>query len=1465
MSVIITIKSLPLPGQAEQFNPNKNTVIGLDIGRTNIKAVLIKQGKVLIKTDYDTEIEGRPFTADNFLERLIGIVHQLSKQAGISVDEIDAIGLGWPGAVKDNKIAGLSSILVEMQDIGDAKKITNPTKYNEMTDIANVLSRRLNNKVTVIDNDGTVEAFCAKVTLPNIKNALFMKLGTSLAGGYINARGQISSDLSELSKAVTDMHPKAPEHKRKKIRGLSKEYVSSAGVVRTAKLLGLDKDLKPELDKKEKNKGKLESLDVGMALERGNEKAIRSVTEVARYLADLAAEMHRFYGMESIIIAGGVTQRETGKLLRKTAQGILDREYSNLHIAISLSNQDVKYGGAIGAAQLANKKVQEKKASSPASEDDFLGKSVPQVNIQAAIRNPLIVANDDPLYQKAIQQAEVFLREQGILPGQESLIPIEINLVYLRQRSPPGFLGLVYVSETSYKYVHIQRTNEGYKLYIPEPLAEYLSNIHKDKLSDYICCFVIHTLAEAQGKSHEQAQQLHRAYLKSKDYPEEELEQLLNNITHPAFLANFADLEELFVRLNKPRSLLYKKIRSCAEVMNVFGLTPEQLIIGLLAEQRQDTYILEKLEAIRARAPPRKVLGIGGGGGFVYTVLKALCRLNLCPYAGMPSTDNGGSTGLIQRAVYKSLGFILGMGDGLNVMANFFGKAKAKLGVLDYRPDRTGPSLQEVVVTQIQQEINNPKFGTLELNLFETKDFIWFVVNQLNLARIIDEDFVHAQDKDGAKKYPDFNIQGNSLRNLNFLAVYHKIGAFNERARTTDEQEAQMASYLLEMALGLDSRSAKLPHVIYVTYGECISYITLDEKIPEEAISELEQKPDLKDIRGYISGDGRTIYGQRFIDKLRHNRKVVDFGLARKVKVKEQTVTVEARERIVYQYKVDSNISHLKVSREYQQALEEVPVITLGAGSLFSSQVCQLAIPGVVDILVRRINEDDLISMLILNHVNMDETNFLTAIEQVKMIERIASRAVSRQTVQWLKGKTKRNYHYDKIDGLYRDDAGDYYIRIGDLFNHVIANRAFIAGELDRILAPRLSEHLKATTGNISLRYGLTRSLEGNPIFTDRDFHQYFLVKGIKDPARQLWGICEDRRGQRYTYKLTSSGDDVLVDGSGKQIPVILRNIYVKHLDENRQLIKEYALTFEDLRLLSFYDQDPLIETARSERGRYRGALYLSGEAISYLVQRGLNEKNIHRYDLVSMQQKILKAEGELQHERFLGLDAERIEDILRDILREHLPRELGFIEPGSISSPITIHGTDEPDFASSPILPKLNVVFVSSEITPLSRTGGLGDVSHDLPMVLMDMGINVPLFSLRYETISSENLIYLGSVNITILNETVAIKIWQTDLDGMQVYLLEDDKGYTKRPYQGDVLRQAICLSKGTFEAIRLLHQKGIIAKPDIMQANDWLAALIPTYLKTIYNKDELFADVASIFTIHNFKGNSQEQDLTS
>src|SRR3990172_5284893 len=49
----------------------------------------------------------------------------------------------------------------------------------------------------------------------------------------------------------------------------------------------------------------------------------------------------------------------------------------------------------------------------------------------------------------------------------------------------------------------------------------------------------------------------------------------------------------------------------------------------------------------------------------------------------------------------------------------------------------------------------------------------------------------------------------------------------------------------------------------------------------------------------------------------------------------------------------------------------------------------------------------------------------------------------------------------------------------------------------------------------------------------------------------------------------------------------------------------------------------------------------------------------------------------------------------------------------------------------------KLNILFCSSEVTPFSKTGGLGDVAGSLPKALAEIGCQVRVIAPKYACVS--------------------------------------------------------------------------------------------------------------------------------
>lgn len=171
----------------------------------------------------------------------------------------------------------------------------------------------------------------------------------------------------------------------------------------------------------------------------------------------------------------------------------------------------------------------------------------------------------------------------------------------------------------------------------------------------------------------------------------------------------------------------------------------------------------------------------------------------------------------------------------------------------------------------------------------------------------------------------------------------------------------------------------------------------------------------------------------------------------------------------------------------------------------------------------------------------------------------------------------------------------------------------------------------------------------------------------------------------------------------------------------------------------------------------------------------------------------------------------------------------------------------------------KLKILFVSSEVAPLSKTGGLADVSGSLPKAIKSLGHDIrvvtPFYKMVKKSVKSTKKI-VNRLSVPVSEHVVKASVEMTQLDGgVPVYLIKKDAYfnrddlYTTR--QGDYKDNAerfVFFSRAVLEML-----KHIDFKPDIIHCNDWQAGLVPVYLKTLYRDKDVFKDIHSVFTIHN------------
>ncbi|MDD5594531.1 MAG: glycogen/starch synthase, partial [Candidatus Margulisbacteria bacterium] len=147
-----------------------------------------------------------------------------------------------------------------------------------------------------------------------------------------------------------------------------------------------------------------------------------------------------------------------------------------------------------------------------------------------------------------------------------------------------------------------------------------------------------------------------------------------------------------------------------------------------------------------------------------------------------------------------------------------------------------------------------------------------------------------------------------------------------------------------------------------------------------------------------------------------------------------------------------------------------------------------------------------------------------------------------------------------------------------------------------------------------------------------------------------------------------------------------------------------------------------------------------------------------------------------------------------------------------------------------------MKILFISSEVVPFAKTGGLADVAGSLPKALKEIGHDVRIFMPRYKKV-----------------DRTAKTLPGTDVP---VYFYENEKYFGSREelYQVKGVDYPDNLERfSAFCRAVLPFLKEINWKPDIIHCNDWQSALVIAYLKVLYKDDPFFARTAAVYSIHN------------
>jgi starch synthase len=164
----------------------------------------------------------------------------------------------------------------------------------------------------------------------------------------------------------------------------------------------------------------------------------------------------------------------------------------------------------------------------------------------------------------------------------------------------------------------------------------------------------------------------------------------------------------------------------------------------------------------------------------------------------------------------------------------------------------------------------------------------------------------------------------------------------------------------------------------------------------------------------------------------------------------------------------------------------------------------------------------------------------------------------------------------------------------------------------------------------------------------------------------------------------------------------------------------------------------------------------------------------------------------------------------------------------------------------------KLKILYVSVEVDPFSRTGGLADVARFLPKSLNEKLVDIRVITPLFSKISKINFKILKLVQNQYIDEKVyEYTIYKGFNEEFILYFIKNNYYFGRDNIYGykDEAERFIFFSKIVLEAIFFLN-----FKPDIIHFNDWHPAFIPFFLKRDYFKKNFYKNIKTIFTIHCF-----------
>ncbi len=304
--------------------------VGFDLGASDRKASAVIDGEAV----FSEEVVWDPRHAIDPHYHYQGVMDSI-RRAAQHLPRLDAVGGSAAGVYINNRVR-VASLYRGVPPKEFAEKIA-------------PLFLRIRDELGVpleVVNDGEVTALAGSMSIGD-NPVLGIALGSSQAGGYVNAQGNITGWLNELAFVPVDYRADAPADEWSGDIGCGVQYFSQVAANRVASGAGMT--FEPGLGLPER------LVVLQQKMQAGDPLAASVYETLGCYLGYGVAHYAEFYDLKHILILGRVTTGPGGEILLHKAMEVLRTDFPRIGERVLMALPDEasrRVGQSIAAASL---------------------------------------------------------------------------------------------------------------------------------------------------------------------------------------------------------------------------------------------------------------------------------------------------------------------------------------------------------------------------------------------------------------------------------------------------------------------------------------------------------------------------------------------------------------------------------------------------------------------------------------------------------------------------------------------------------------------------------------------------------------------------------------------------------------------------------------------------------------------------------------------------------------------------------------------------------------------------------------------------------------------------------------------------------------------------------------------------------------------------------------------------------